>query len=106
MLDEDATLISMFFFCVLVVKEDKKKSTFYFSGEDERRYVNYTSGGILELWSLYLMLAIVNVLSSFIDFDLLNFLGRVDVAGAHITALVTKREMDFRNLCKLFSFQQ
>lgn len=52
------------------------------------------------------MLEIVNVLSSFIDIDLLKFLGRVDVAGAYITALVTKREMDIRNLCKLFSFQQ
>ncbi|KAF3495780.1 hypothetical protein DY000_02057915 [Brassica cretica] len=31
---------------------------------------------------------------------------RVNVAGAYITALVTKREMDIRNLCKLFSFQQ
>ncbi|KAG5387312.1 hypothetical protein IGI04_038782 [Brassica rapa subsp. trilocularis] len=31
---------------------------------------------------------------------------RVDVAGAYITAPVTKREMDFGNLCKLFSFQQ
>lgn len=52
------------------------------------------------------MVEIVNVLFSFIDFDLLNFLGRVDVAGAYITSLVTKRKMDFRNLCKLFSFQQ
>lgn len=32
-------------------------------------------------------------------FDLFNFLGRVDVAGTYITALVTKRKMDFRNLC-------
>lgn len=40
------------------------------------------------------------------DFDLLNFLGRVDVAGTYITAVVTKREMDFRNMCELFPFQQ
>lgn len=52
------------------------------------------------------MLEIVDVLFSFIDFDLLSFLGRADVAGAYITSPVTKREMDIRNLCKLFSFQQ